>query len=143
MEKSTFEKQIAELASLQPIPVPFKGDVRLVHYFHPGTAERFDRVLEMASVSDTMQERHRHQIEMLATVLSDLHDTSRHFMGLRRWLWVQRLKHSRYDEVEALQLLDAAVTRIRQGHLLEMICFAQLAQIQSLINQTGKEVTNE
>ncbi len=134
-KENELEKQFAELAALQPISVTFKGKPRSVHFFHQGTAEKFNRVLEIASESDTMKQRHNQQVKMLAIVLSDLYGKNPLFIGLRRWFWEQRLKHSDYNEVEALQLIDAAVTRIQQGKFLELYSLIVAAQMQATIKQ--------
>ena len=133
-----FKRQLEELITLQPQPIPFKGKVRLVHFFHKETAENFNRELETVSESDTMKERHKREVRLLAIVLADLHRSPLLFRKVRRWLLEKRLSFGKYDEVEALQLLDAAVTRIQQGKLLEMHTALILSQIQSNINEMEK-----
>lgn len=132
------ENQIAELKALQPLAVTFKGKVRLVHFFDEETAESFNGVLETASESDTMKKRHKREVRLLAIVLADLYRSPLLFRKVRRWLWEKRLSFGKYDEVEALQLLDAAVTRIQQGKLLEMHTALILSQILSNINEMEK-----
>lgn len=132
------ENQLAELKTLQPLAVTFKGKVRLVHFFHEETAESFNGVLETASESDTMKGRHKREVRLLAIVLADLYRSPLLFRKVRRWLWEKRLSFGKYDEVEALQLLDAAVTRIQQGKLLEMHTALILSQILSNINEMEK-----
>ena len=138
-EEKQFERQIAEVSALKPLAITFNGKVRLVHFFHTGTAESFNGVLETASESDTMKDRHRREVRLLAIVLADLHGT-RLFRRLRRWLWEKRLSFGRYDELEALQLLDAAVTRIQQGKFLEMYAELIISQIQATIEAMNRQL---
>ena len=138
-ENTAFEKQLEELRALQPQPITFKGKVRKVHFFSRETAERFNGVLETASESDTMKDRHRREVCLLAIVLADLHGSFPYFHGLRRWIWEKRLTHSRYNEVEAMQLLEAAVQRIQQGKVLELHIALTAAQMQATIEAMNSE----
>ena len=82
----------------------------------------------------------------MAIVLADLHGSFPYFHGLRRWIWEKRLTHSRYNEVEAMQLLEAAVQRIQQGKVLELHIALALAKMQAVfdakdgINDTLREL---
>lgn len=137
-EKTGLERQIAELGTLEPLAVTFKGKVRMVHFFHEGTAESFNSMLASASEYDTMKDRHRREVRLLAIVLADLHGM-RVFRKVRRWLWEKRLSFGKYDEVEALQLLDAAVTRIQQGKYFELYASLIVAQIQAMIEAMSRQ----
>lgn len=139
-ENTGLEKRLEELRALQPQPITFKGKVRLVHFFNRGTAERFNGVLETASESDTMKDRHRREVRLLSIVLADLHGNSPHLRSLRRWLWEKRLTYSKYDKVEAIQLLDAAVQRIQQGKVIELSIALTAAQLQAIIEATSAQL---
>ena len=130
------KNQIAELKALQPLAVTFKGKMRLVHFFDEETAESFNGVLETASESDTMKERHKREVRLLAIVLADLYRSPLLFRKVRRWFWEKRLSFGKYDEVEALQLLDTAVTRIQQGKRLEAYIALLVAEIETTLNAT-------
>ena len=132
-ENTAFEKQLEELRVLQPQPITFKGKVRLVHFFSKGTVEKFNGVLETASENDTMKDRHRREVLLLSLVLADLHGSSQYFKNLRRWIWKKRLEYTGYNEVEAIQLLEAAVQHIQQGKVIELHIALILAQIQAEI----------
>lgn len=133
-EKTKFDidEQLLKLKALQPQPITFKGKVRKVHFFRQETAERFNRELETSSESDTMKDRHQREIRLLAIVLSDLHGSKPYFCRLRRWVWEIRLSHSRYDDLEAMQLLDAAVKRIQQSKMIELYAALLCEQIKNL-----------
>lgn len=132
-ENTAFEKQLEELKALQPQPITFKGKVRLVHFFSKGTAERFNGVLETASENDTMKDRHRREVLLLSLVLADLHGSSQYFKNLRRWIWKKRLEYTGYNEVEAMQLLEAAVQHIQQVKIIELHIALIVAQMQATI----------
>ena len=130
---SKIEKIIADLGKLQPLAITFKEKVRMVHFFHSGTAERFNRVLEGASESDTMKDRHRREVKLLAIVLADLHGSFPHFITLRRKMWELRLSFGKYSDVEALQLLNAAVDRIQHGNVSKMVAGLIASQMEAVI----------
>lgn len=134
-----FEKQLEELRALQPQPITFKGKVRLVHFFSMGTAERFNRVLETASESDTIKDRHLREVRLLAIVLADLHGSRSYLRSLKRWIWEKRLSYSRYDEAEAMQLLEAAVQRFQQWKVFELH-FALIKKELEAIEEQRKEI---
>ena len=131
-ENTSFERQLEELRNLQPQPITFKGKARLVHFFCKGTAERFNGVLETASENDTMKDRHRREVLLLSLVLADLHGSSHFFRNLRRWIWKKRLEYTGYNEVEAMQLLEAAVQHIQLGKAIELHIALALAQMQAV-----------
>ena len=123
------DKQVHELTALQPISVTFKGKPREVHFFHRGTAEAFSDALKGTSESESMKRRKQREVRLLAIVLADLHGNSPHFMRLKRWIWRKRLAHSRYSDVEAIALLDAAAERIQNGKHLDALMEIVTAQI--------------
>ena len=131
-ENTAFEKQLEELKALQPQPITFKGKVRLVHFFSKGTAERINGVLETASENDTMKDRHRREVLLLSLVPADLHGSSQYFKNLRRWIWKKRLEYTGYNEVEAMQLLEAAVQHIQLGKAIELHIALALEQMQAV-----------
>ena len=127
------DKQVHELTALQPISVTFKGKPREVHYFHRGTAEAFSDALKGISENESMKRRKQREVRLLAIVLADLHGSSPYFMRLKRWLWRKRLTHSRYSDVEAVALLDAAAERIQNGKQLDALITIVMAQAVSII----------
>lgn len=136
------EKIIADLGKLQPLAITFKDKVRMVHFFHSGTAERFNRVLEGASESDTMKDRHRREVQLLAIVLADLHGSFPFFITLRRKMWELRLSFGKYSEVEALQLLNAAVDRMQYGNVSKMVAGLIASQMKAFI-EANKAILRE
>ena len=129
--------QLRELNALQPITVTFKGRPREVHFFHRGTAELFSDALRGVSENESMKRLKTREIRLLAIVLADLHGSSwPRFRSLKRWLWRKRLEHSRYSDVEAVALLNAARERIQNGKHLEALGAILLAQMQALIATT-------
>ena len=142
-EETQSKDQIAELTNLQPLAVIFLGKERVIHHFHQGTAERFNRVLETASEGQSMKTRHKQQTKMLAIILSDLQGSSKLFRGLRRWLWEKSLSFTNYSEVEALKLIEAAVLRIQNYKLLELHTMLIVAQIMNEIKAIDKGIINE
>ena len=131
-ENTSFERQLEELRNLQPQPITFKGKARLVHFFSKGTADRFNGVLETASENDTMKDRHHREVLLLSLVLADLHGSSHFFRNLRRWIWKKRLEYTGYNEVEAMQLLEAAVQHIQLGKAIELHIALALEQMQAV-----------
>ena len=134
-EKTKFNinQHLVKLGALQPLPITFNGKVRLVHYFHRGTAEAFTDALRGKSENESMKRRKQREVCLLAIVLADLNGSFPHFMRLKRWIWRKRLEHSRYSDVEAVALLDAAVERIQNGKQLDALCAIIMAQMQTLI----------
>ena len=127
------DKQVHELTALQPISVTFKGKPREVHYFHRGTAEAFSDALKGTSENESMKRRKQREVRLLAIVMADLHGSSPYFMRLKRWLWRKRLTHSRYSDVEAVALLDAAAERIQNGKQLDALMAIVTAQTVAII----------
>ena len=127
------DKQVHELTALQPISVTFKGKSREVHYFHRGTAEAFSDALKGTSENESMKRRKQREVRLLAIVLADLHGSSPYFMRLKRWLWRKRLAHSRYSDVEAVALLEAATERIQNGKQLVALITIVMAQGAAII----------
>lgn len=127
------DKQVHELTALQPISVTFKGKPREVHYFHRGTAEAFSDALKGISENESMKRRKQREVRLLAIVMADLHGSSPYFMRLKRWLWRKRLAHSRYSDVEAVALLEAATERIQNGKQLVALITIVMAQAVSII----------
>ena len=127
------DKQVHELTALQPISVTFKGKPREVHYFHRGTAEAFSDALKGTSENESMKRRKQREVRLLAIVLSDLHGSSPYFKRLKRWIWRKRLTHSRYSDVEAVALLEAATERIQNGKQLDALITIVMAQAVSII----------
>lgn len=127
------DKQVHELTALQPISVTFKGKPREVHYFHRGTAEAFSDALKGISENESMKRRKQREVRLLAIVLAVLHGSSPYFMRLKRWLWRKRLTHSRYSDVEAVALLDAAAERIQNGKQLDALMAIVTAQTVAII----------
>lgn len=140
---------LRELNALQPISVTFKGKPREVHFFHRGTAEAFSNALKGTSENESMKQRKQREVRLLAIVLADLNGSSPHFMRLKRWIWRKRLTRSRYNDVEAVALLEAARERIQNGKQLDALAAIFLAQMQALIASMSasreqiKEVLNE
>ena len=136
-------EQIMELSALQSISVTFKGKPREVHFFHRGTAEAFSDALRGISENESMKHRKQREVRLLAIVLADLHGSSRHCKRMKRWLWRNRLALSRYSDVEAVALLEAARERIQEGKKMEALIEILNAQIQAkaeLLNKpSGKE----
>lgn len=122
------DKQVHELTALHPIPVTFKGKTREVHYFHRGTAEAFSDALKGTSENESMKRRKQREVRLLAIVLADLHGSGPYFKRLKRWIWRKRLAHSRYSDVEAVALLEAATTRIQNGKQLYALTQIIMAQ---------------
>ena len=110
----------------------------MVHFFSKETAESFTGELETASDSDTMKDRHRREVRLLAIVLANLHGSSPLFRNVRRWIWEKRLNHSKYNEVEAMQLLGAAVMRIHQGKMIDLYLAIVMADVQATIEATER-----
>ncbi len=137
VEKTDFEKQMQEICNQEPITVTFKGKERKIHFFQSDTVARYEAELEKASESDTMKERHQRQVNLLAIVLSDLYRSQPLFRGLRRWKWKVKLSHGTYNEVEALQLLEAATIRIQHSKLLEIYRNILAAQVLAVISQAN------
>lgn len=127
------DKQVHELTALQPISVTFKGKPREVHYFHRGTAEAFSDALKGTSENESMKRRKQREVRLLAIVLADLHGSSPYFKRLKRWIWRKRLTHSRYSDVEAVALLDAAAERIQNGKQLDALMAIVTAQTVAII----------
>ena len=127
------DKQVHELTALQPISVTFKGKPREVHYFHRGTAEAFSDALKGISENESMKRRKQREVRLLAIVLADLHGSNPYFMRLKRWLWRNRLAHSRYSDVEAVALLEAATERIQNGKQLVALITIVMAQGAAII----------
>ena len=127
------DKQVHELTALQPISVTFKGKPREVHYFHRGTAEAFSDALKGTSENESMKRRKQREVRLLAIVMADLHGSSPYFMRLKRWLWRKRLAHSRYSDVEAVALLEAATERIQNGKQLVALITIVMAQGAAII----------
>ena len=125
--------QLKELNALQPISVTFKGRPREVHFFHRGTGEAFSDELRGISENDSMKRRKQREVRLLAIVLADLHGCSPFFRRFKRWLWRKRLARSRYSDLEAVALLEAARERIQDGKQLAALCAIILAQMQALI----------
>lgn len=124
---------LEELNALQPISVKFYGKPREVHFFHRGTAEAFSDALKGTSEKESMKRRKQREVRLLAIVLADLHGSSKHFMRLKRWIWRKRLERARYNEVEAVALLEAARERILNGKQLDALAAILLAQMQATI----------
>ena len=124
---------LRELNALQPISVTFKGKPREVHFFHRGTAEAFTDVLRGTSENESLKRRKQREVHLLAVVLADLNGSSPHFMRLKRWIWRKRLTRSRYNDVEAIALLEAARERIQNGKQIDALVAILLAQMQALI----------
>ena len=127
------DKHVHELTALQPISVTFKGKPREVHYFHRGTAEAFSDALKGISENESMKRRKQREVRLLAIVMADLHGSSPYFMRLKRWLWRKRLAHSRYSDVEAVALLEAATERIQNGKQLVALITIVMAQCAAII----------
>lgn len=127
------DKQVHELTALQPISVTFKGKPREVHYFHRGTAEAFSDALKGTSENESMKRRKQREVRLLAIVMADLHGSSPYFKRLKRWIWRKRLTHSRYSDVEAVALLDAAAERIQNGKQLDALMAIVTAQTVAII----------
>ena len=127
------DKQVHELTALQPISVTFKGKPREVHYFHRSTAEAFSDALKGTSENESMKRRKQREVRLLAIVMADLHGSSPYFMRLKRWLWRKRLAHSRYSDVEAVALLEAATERIQNGKQLVALITIVMAQGAAII----------
>ena len=127
------DKQVHELTALQPISVTFKGKPREVHYFHRGTAEAFSDALKGTSENESMKRRKQREVRLLAIVLADLHGSGPYFKRLKRWIWRKRLTHSRYSDVEAVALLEAATTRIQNGKQLDALITIVMAQAVAII----------
>lgn len=127
------DKQVHELTALQPISVTFKGKPREVHYFHRGTAEAFSDALKGISENESMKRRKQREVRLLAIVMADLHGSSPYFIRLKRWLWRKRLAHSRYSDVEAVALLEAATERIQNGKQLVALITIVMAQGAAII----------
>ena len=127
------DKQVHELTALQPICVTFKEKPREVHFFHRGTAEAFSDALKGTSESESMKRRKQREVRLLAIVLADLHGSSPYFKRLKRWIWRKRLTHSRYSDVEAVALLEAATTRIQNGKQLDALITIVMAQALAII----------
>lgn len=127
------DKQVHELTALKPISVTFKGKPREVHFFHRGTAEAFSDALKGISENESMKRRKQREVRLLAIVMADLHGSSPYFMRLKRWLWRKRLAHSRYSDVEAVALLEAATERIQNGKQLDALITIVMAQAVSII----------
>ena len=126
-------ESINELCALQPISVTFKGKPREVHFFHRGTAKAFSDALRGTSKSESMKRRKQREVRLLAIVLSDLYGSSPYFKRLRRWLWRKRLKHSIYNDVEAVALLEAATERIQNGKQMDALAAIIIAQMQATL----------
>lgn len=124
---------LRELNALQPISVTFKGKPREVHFFHRGTAEAFTDALRGTSENESMKRRKQREVRLLAIVLADLYGSFPHFMRLKRWIWRKRLTRSRYNDVEAVALLEAARERIQNGKQLDALAAILLAQMQAII----------
>lgn len=122
------DKQVHELTALQPISVTFKGKTREVHFFHHGTAEAFSDALKGTSENESMKRRKQREVRLLAIVLADLHGSGPYFKRLKRWIWRKRLAHSKYSDVEAVALLDAAAERIQNGKQLYALTQIIMAQ---------------
>lgn len=127
------DKQVHELTALLPISVTFKGKPREVHYFHRGTAEAFSDALKGTSENESMKRRKQREVRLLAIVLADLHGSGPYFKRLKRWIWRKRLAHSRYSDVEAVALLDAAAERIQNGKQLDALMAIVTAQTVAII----------
>lgn len=134
-QKKLFDvaEPLKELGALQPISVTFNGKPREVHFFHRGTAEAFSDALRGTSENESMKRRKQREVRLLAIVLADLNGCLPHFMRLKRWIWRKRLEHSRYSDVEAVALLDAARERIQNGKQLDALCAILMAQMTALI----------
>lgn len=134
-QKQLFDvaEPLRELNALQPISVTFKGKPREVHFFHRGTAEAFTDALRGTSENESMKRRKQREVRLLAIVLADLNGSFPHFMRLKRWIWRKRLTRSRYNEVEAVALLEAARERIQNGKQLDALAAILLAQMQAII----------
>ena len=134
-QKQLFDvaEPLRELNALQPISVTFKGKPREVHFFHRGTAEAFSDALKGISENESMKRRKQREVRLLAIVLADLNGSFPHFMRLKRWIWRKRLTRSRYNEVEAVALLEAARERIQNGKQLDALAAILLAQMQAII----------
>ena len=134
-QKQLFDvaEPLRELNALQPISVTFKGKPREVHFFHRGTAEAFTDALRGTSENESMKRRKQREVRLLAIVLADLNGSFPHFMRLKRWIWRKRLTRSRYNEVEAVALLEAARERIQNGKQLDALNAILLAQMQAII----------
>lgn len=150
MTKMTEKKQLfevteplGELNALQPISVTFYGKPREVHFFHQGTAEAFSDALKGTSENESLKRRKRREVRLLAIVLADLNGSSPYFKRLKRWIWRQRLARTRYNEVEAVALLEAARERIQNGKQLDALAAILLAQMQAIIKSLGKENQHE
>ena len=126
-------EQLNELTTLQPISVIFKGKPREVHFFHRGTAEAFSETLKGISEKDSMKRRKQREVRLLAIVLADLYGSSPYLKRLKRWLWRKRLQYSRYSEVEAVALLEAAKERIQNGKQMDALAVILQKQSQALI----------
>jgi hypothetical protein len=147
-------ERVKELDALRPISVTFMGKTREVHFFHRGTAEAFFDALKGTSENESMKRHKQREVRLLAIVLADLHGSGPYFKRLKRWIWRIRLAHSRYSDVEAVALLEAAAGRIQNGKQLDAliaIVESQCAAIIAIMNNpdlvaeavTGKEPTNE
>lgn len=117
------------LTTLQPISVIFKGKPREVHFFHRGTAEAFSDTLKGISENDSMKRHKQREVRLLAIVLADLYGSSPYFKQLKRWFWRKRLVYSRYNDVEAVALLEAAKERIQNGKQMDILGSILLAQM--------------
>lgn len=124
---------LKELYALKPISVTFKEKPREVHFFHRGTAEAFSDALRGISENESIKQRKQREIRLLAIVLADLNGSSRYFKRIKRWLWRKRLRHSKYSDVEAIALLDAARDRIQNGKRVDALIAILLAHIQVII----------
>lgn len=136
MEQKTglnIDEQLGVLLALQPIAVTFRGKPREVHFFHRGTAEAFSDALRGTSENESMKRRKQREVRLLAIVLADLNGSFPHFMRLKRWIWRKRLTRSRYNDVEAVALLEAATERIQNGKQLDALGAIILAQMQALV----------
>ena len=136
-QKTDLEQQIHDICNQGPLTVIFMEKERKIHFFQNDTVARYEAELEKASESDTMKERHQRQVNLLTIVLSDLHRSQPLFRGLRRRIWKVRLSHGTYNEVEALQLLEAATIRIQYSKLLEIYRNILAAQVLTAINQAN------
>lgn len=126
-------EQLHELIALQPISVTFKGKPREVHFFHRGTDEAFSDALNGVSENESMKRRKQREVRLLAIVLADLHGSGLYFKRLKRWIWRKRLTHTRYSDVEAVALLDAATVRIQNGKQLDALIAIIMAQMEAQI----------
>ena len=138
-EKTDFEKQMQEICNQEPLTVTFKGKERKIHFFQSDTVARYEAELEKASESDTIKDRHLREVRLLAIVLADLHGSRPYLRSLKRWIWEKRLSYSRYDEVEAMQLLEAAVQRFQQWKVFELH-FALIKKELEAIEELRKEI---